>query len=62
MFVLLHELAHYINKKDYGHTDEWRRIFKIVLQHGQEIGIYDPLGEQPPVDYCQGEEEYFTLF
>ena len=61
MFVLLHELAHYINKTDYGYR-RWRQIFKVVLQHGKEVGIYDPLGEHPPVDYCQGEEEFFTLF
>lgn len=62
MYVILHELAHFLNKKDYGHTDEWRRVFMLILKHAEEVNIYDSKGEQPPSDYCKGDEEHFTLF
>lgn len=55
LYVLLHELAHYYNKKDIGHTPEWQKLFDQYLEEAENKKIYDPT--QPLIyDYCPGEE------
>lgn len=50
--VLIHELAHYLNKEDVGHTDEFYRIFDDLLQRAAKLGLYNP--SIPPIqNYCQ---------
>ena len=51
VFVLLHELAH-VRCRDIGHTDEFHRIFKELLDTATLHGVYDP--SIPPIkDYCE---------
>ena len=40
--VVLHELAHWLNKKDVGHTEEFHRIFDELLVKASEVGSYNP--------------------
>lgn len=40
--VLAHELAHFLNKKDVGHTEEFHRIFDELLARATETGAYNP--------------------
>jgi len=42
IYVALHELAHYINKEDYGHTPAFYKIFDKLLCKASAKGIYDP--------------------
>ena len=51
VFVLLHELAH-VRCSDIGHTDQFHRIFKELLDVAIQHGIYDPT---IPIikDYCE---------
>lgn len=48
LFVILHELAHYFNTKDVGHTEEFHRIFDELLAQASAMGIYTP--EIPVID------------
>lgn len=41
-YVLLHELAHKINKEDVGHTQKFFEIFDELLLKATELGIYNP--------------------
>jgi len=41
MYVVLHELAHVLNKEDYGHTENFYTIFDKLLCRAMEKGIYD---------------------
>jgi hypothetical protein len=51
VYVLLHELAHVINTKDVGHTEEFHRIFDELLDRATKLGIYNP--DIPVVmNYC----------
>lgn len=52
VYVVLHEVAHYLNKLDIGHTKEWRRVFTNLLNVAEEKGIYNP---DIPVmsNYCE---------
>lgn len=51
IYVFLHEIAHCINKKDIGHTEEWNRIFNELKDIAAALGIWDP--NIPVVDnYC----------
>lgn len=50
MHVALHELAHYISKT-YGHNDEFRKNFKMLLDQATRMGLHDPTEIIPP-DYC----------
>jgi len=51
MYVVLHEIAHILNKDNYGHTPEFHAIFNKLLCRAADIGIYDP--HQPHDDwYC----------
>ena len=53
MYVSLHELAHaFSNTVDEEHTsDEFKNNFRILLQKGQEVGLYDPV-KPLNYDYC----------
>lgn len=42
MYVVLHELAHLINREDYGHTPAFHKIFNKLLCRAASLGIYDP--------------------
>ena len=51
-FVAIHELAH-VMSKSVGHTDEFWKNFKLLLQEAINIGIYDKEKySQSPKDYC----------
>lgn len=42
IYVALHELAHLLNKKDYGHTPAFYKIFDQLLCDAANKGIYNP--------------------
>ena len=42
VYVVLHELAHLLNKKDYGHTEEFNKIFEGLLCKAVSKNIYNP--------------------
>ena len=42
IYVALHELAHLLNKNDYGHTPAYYKIFDKLLCDAAKKGIYDP--------------------
>jgi hypothetical protein len=51
LYVLLHEMAHLLNKDDIGHTEKFHKIFRELLDKAIELGIYDD--SIPPIqDYC----------
>ena len=52
MFVALHELGHLMTKS-IGHTEEFWKNFKFLLQEAIKIGIYtkDDFNKNP-VEYC----------
>tara|TARA_R110002111_G_C5908890_1_gene364879 strand:- start:307 stop:765 length:459 start_codon:yes stop_codon:yes gene_type:complete len=54
--VVLHEVAHYLNRKDIGHTEEFYRIFNELLDKAETLGVYDPSIPLIPeyTEYCQG--------
>ena len=52
MYVAIHELAHLMTK-EIGHPPELWRNFKILLQEGIRIGIYEKIDySKEPVKYC----------
>ena len=52
MFVAIHELAH-VASESIGHTDEFWRNFKFLLQVAEEINIYTPIDyKKNPQNYC----------
>lgn len=52
MFVAIHELAH-VASESVGHTDEFWRNFKFLLQVAEEINIYTPIDyKKNPKNYC----------
>ena len=52
MFVAIHELAH-VASKSIGHTDEFWRNFKFLLQEAEKINIYVPEDyKKEPKEYC----------
>lgn len=42
IYVALHEIAHLLNKEDYGHTAAFHRIFDDLLCKAAAKGVYDP--------------------
>jgi hypothetical protein len=50
MYVSLHELAHaFSHSVDEDHTtDEFKNNFKMLLQKGEQLGLYDP---KKPLNY-----------
>ncbi len=52
MFVAIHELAH-VASESIGHTDEFWRNFKFLLQEAEKINIYVPEDyKKEPKEYC----------
>jgi len=52
MFVAIHELAH-VASESIGHTDEFWRNFKFLLQEAEKINIYVPEDyKNKPKEYC----------
>jgi hypothetical protein len=54
IYVILHEIAHYLNKDDIGHTQKFHEKFEEVLNKATELGIYNP---SIPIikNYCNSE-------
>ena len=42
IYVILHEIAHLLNKQDFGHTEAFNKIFDKLLCKAASLGIYDP--------------------
>lgn len=57
VYVFIHELAHFCNKEDVGHTEKFHQIFEELLDKAHEMGIYNP--SIPVIDnYCgHGNED-----
>lgn len=52
MFVALHELTH-VGTTSIGHTPEFWRNFKFVLENATEAGLYKPVDyKKKPKGYC----------
>ncbi len=52
MFVALHELSH-IATEEIGHTPQYWRNFKFLLQKDDEFGLYQPVDyKNSPKQYC----------
>jgi hypothetical protein len=52
MFVALHELTH-IGTKEIGHTPQYWKNFKFILENAVVQGIYDPIDyKKDPQNYC----------
>ena len=49
--VTIHEIAHYLNKEDIGHTPKFHEIFEELLEKASQMGIYDP-SKPLVVNYC----------
>ena len=51
-YVALHEMAH-ICTESVGHTDEFWKNFKFLLQEAEKLNIYTPVDyKKKPVRYC----------
>ena len=51
-FVAIHELGHLMTKS-IGHTEEFWKNFKFLLQNAKKIGIYNPVDyKTKPIGYC----------
>lgn len=62
MFVVLHELAHMMNDR-WGHPIEFWRLFKLLLEDAQEMGVYKPRDfEKHPVNYCGLDLTYNPIY
>jgi len=56
IYVLLHELAHLLNKEDIGHTEKFHEIFEGLIEKAHNLGIYNT--SIPPIqDYCMHNPE-----
>lgn len=52
MYVNIHELAH-LASESYGHNDEFKRNFKLLLDNANLLGLYSPENYgKKPVNYC----------
>lgn len=49
--VTIHEIAHYLNKDDIGHTPKFYEIFDELLEKASKLGLYDP-GKPLVPNYC----------
>ena len=60
IYVLIHELAHFFNTVDVGHTPAFYKKFDELLEVAISKNIYNP--SIPHIEnYCPGEEN-FSLF
>lgn len=55
IYVLIHEIAHCINTKDIGHTEEFYRVFDELLKKAEVMGIFDP-NKELIQDYCNHQD------
>ena len=54
-FVAIHEISH-IATKSVGHTDEFWKNFKFLLEQAVELNIYTPVDyKKNPKKYCSME-------
>ena len=64
MFVALHELSH-IASKSIGHTEEFWKNFKFLIEEAASINIYEPINyKEHPEQYCGmsiTDNPYFDL-
>jgi len=61
MYVLIHEMAHVLNPK-IGHGQDFKDIFKFLLQQSIKINIYRAVDySKTPVKYCGMEIEEYLL-
>lgn len=51
IYVALHEIAHLLNKEDFGHTPAFYKIFDKLLCKAAAKGVYDP-NEPHVAVYC----------
>ena len=52
MFVAIHELAH-VASESIGHTEEFWKNFKFLLQAAEKINVYKPIDyKDDPQTYC----------
>jgi len=53
VYVVLHEIAHLLNKEDIGHTEKFHAQFDELLLRAAEVGSFNP---SIPIisDYCKG--------
>ena len=42
IYVALHEIAHMLNREDYGHTPAFHKVFDKLLCDAAKKGVYDP--------------------
>lgn len=42
VYVTLHEMAHMLNTKDVGHTEEFHRVFDELLDKATQLGVFNP--------------------
>ena len=62
MYVILHELAHMINK-EWGHKQLFWDKFHFLLQEAVDIGIYTPVDySKKPMTYCGLKIQYSPLY
>ena len=51
-FVALHELSH-VATESIGHTPEFWKNFKFILEQAKTIGVYKPIDyKKNPATYC----------
>ncbi len=50
-YVLLHEIAHVLNKDDVGHTPKFHKKFDELLEKATNLGLFDP-NKELVEDYC----------
>lgn len=52
MYVLIHELAHILNIS-YGHDENFKKIFKYILQKASDLNLYKYEDyKNYPINYC----------
>lgn len=52
MYVVLHEISHIACPK-YGHGDEFKKVFKFIVQNAVQLGLYVPIDfKTNPTEYC----------
>lgn len=53
IYVLAHEISHFLNEEDIGHTPAFYKKFDEILDKATELGIYNP-----SIPIIQGYCEY----
>ncbi len=55
VYVVLHEIAHVLNTKNIGHTQEFHDIFDDLRLRASKIGVFNP--SIPVIQNYSGEEK-----